>query len=75
MSDYEVVNDRIVDEILGELTEEEIRNAGKVMSALLRGVQEDRIKPRPELLHSILVCSLLLNRHSCRRLLKSLPAR
>lgn len=62
--------DRAADQILAELSECEIRAAQRVMNRLLLGVQENRFRLRSELVHSILVCSLLLARHSCRRLLE-----
>ena len=59
--------DQATDQILKELSAEEIRGAQNVMAQLLRGVREQRFKLRPELVHSVLVCALLLSRHACRR--------
>ena len=59
--------DRATDEILKELSPQEIRGAQNVMAQLLRGAQEQRFQLRPELVHSVLVCALLLSRHACRR--------
>jgi hypothetical protein len=67
--------DRAADAILAELSDEEIRCAQKTMAALLRGVNDQRFKFRPELTQSVLVCSLVLGRHASRRVLRSFPAR
>ncbi len=53
-------SDAYAAKILNELSDQEIAGAQKVMSSLVRGIQANQFRPRAELAHAIITCSLLL---------------